>query len=73
VATVRPASRAASFGWPHSSFTIDNNHPDGWTEGRQGRMTGRTGSGAASFNIPKKNPPKKKTVCLDDGADLGLL
>jgi hypothetical protein len=26
--------------------------PDGWTEGRQGRMTGRTDSGEASFLIP---------------------
>ncbi len=26
--------------------------PDGWTEGRRGRMTGRAGSGAASFVIP---------------------
>jgi hypothetical protein len=36
-------------------------------------MTGRTGSGAASFNILIKNPPKKKIVRLDDEADLGLL
>jgi hypothetical protein len=36
-------------------------------------MVGRTGSGAASFNIPKKNSPKKKMVHLHDGADLGLL
>jgi hypothetical protein len=26
--------------------------PDGWTQGRQGRMTGRAGSGAGSFVIP---------------------
>jgi hypothetical protein len=33
----------------HRSFTICNNRPDGWTEARQGRMTGRASSGVASF------------------------
>jgi hypothetical protein len=34
--------------------------PDRWTEGRQGRMTGRAGSGAASFVIPTSEDWVKK-------------
>ncbi len=35
---------------PGSVQDVDpHGRPDGWTEGGQGRMTGRAGSGAASF------------------------
>jgi len=40
--------------WQPRSFQGVDSHgwPNGWTKGRHGRMTGRAGSGAASFLIP---------------------